>query len=115
MTVDLQLVGQRRQLSEVLELSAYRLIQEALTNAVKHSGGTTAHVRLTYTPHALDIAVCDNGTARVSAGAYGGGGGHGLIGMRERVRLHGGQLRAGPRPQGGFAVHASLPLDRNPS
>jgi signal transduction histidine kinase len=115
LTVDLQLVGERRQLSEVLELSAYRLIQEALTNAVKHSGGTTAHVRLTYSPQALDIAVCDNGTAGVSAGAHGGGGGHGLIGMRERVRLHGGQLRAGPRPEGGFAVHARLPLDRNPS
>src|SRR5664279_389102 len=117
LTVDLQLVGQRRQLSEVLELSAYRLIQEALTNAVKHSGGTTAHVQLTYSPHALDIAVCDNGTAGLdpSAASTSEGGGHGLIGMRERVRLHGGQLRAGPRPQGGFAVHASLPLDRNPS
>jgi len=84
---------------------------------VKHSGGSTAHVRLTYSPHALDIAVCDNGTAGLgpSAATNIGGGGHGLIGMRERVRLHGGQLRAGPRPQGGFAVHARLPLDRNPS
>jgi signal transduction histidine kinase len=115
LTVDLQVAGERRQLSGVLELSAYRLIQEALTNAMKHSGGTAAHVQVTYGAHAVDIAVCDNGTGRAdpSADTDRGGSGHGLIGMRERVRLHGGHLRAGPLAEGGFAVHAHLPLDRN--
>jgi signal transduction histidine kinase len=112
LTVDLQVEGNRRQLSGVLELSAYRLIQEALTNAVKHSGGTAAQVRVSYGLHALDIAVCDNGTGGADP-PVGAAGGHGLIGMRERVRLHGGQLRAGPLPGGGFGVQARLPFDRN--
>lgn len=115
LSVDLQIEGEGRQLSGVLELSAYRLIQEALTNAVKHSGGSAAHVRVTYGAHALEITLCDDGTGGVnpSAATPGEGGGHGLIGMRERVRLHGGHLRVGPLPEGGFAVHARLPLDRN--
>jgi signal transduction histidine kinase len=111
LTVDLQVEGNRRPLSGVLELSAYRLIQEALTNAMKHSGGTAAQVRLSYGAHSLDIAVCDNGTGGEDP-SIGAAGGHGLIGMRERVRLHGGQLRAGPLPDGGFGVHARLPLER---
>jgi signal transduction histidine kinase len=117
LTVDLQLEGDHRQLPDVIELSAYRLIQEALTNAVKHSGGTAAHVRVAYGEHALDIVVCDNGTGSIdpSASQYRAGGGHGLIGMRERVRLHGGHLQTGPLSDGGFVVRAHLPLDRNPS
>jgi len=92
-----------------LEVSAYRIVQEALTNAFKHSGGTTAAVRVSYGPTSLDIDVVDNGSGDGHQ-PLGGVGGHGLIGMRERVSLHGGHLRAGPAPEGGFAVHASFPL-----
>ena len=108
LTIELIVEGDRRPLPSTLEVSVYRVIQEALTNAVKHSHGTGATVRIAYRPRALDIDVHDNGTGDPDPQ---GGGGHGLIGMRERVRLHGGRLRAGPLPGGGFAVHASFPCD----
>jgi signal transduction histidine kinase len=108
--VDLSIEGEARPLPGTLELSAYRVIQEALTNALKHSGGTAATVRVAYAPSTLEIEVRDDGRAH-SDRATGRFGGHGLIGMRERVRLHGGHLRAGPSPQGGFAVHATFPLN----
>ena len=91
-------------------MSAYRVIQEALTNAVKHSGGTTATVRLDYTETVLEIDVLDDGNLG-SGRPLNNIGGHGLIGMRERVGLHGGHLRAGATSQGGFAVHATFPLN----
>jgi signal transduction histidine kinase len=108
LTVDLSVEGEPRPLPGTLELSAYRVIQEALTNALKHSRGTAATVRVSYEAATLEVEVSDDGR-----GARGpaGGGGHGLIGMRERVRLHGGHLRAGPDPAGGFVVHASFPLN----
>jgi signal transduction histidine kinase len=106
--VELAVEGEPRPLPPTLELSAYRVIQEALTNAVKHSGATAATVRLRYRPSALDVEVLDDGTrAPVVLRA----GGLGLVGMRERVALHGGELRAGKRPQGGFAVLATFPLN----
>ena len=108
--VELLVDGDQRSLAPTLELSAYRVVQEALTNALKHSGGTHATVKLDYRPTALDVEVVDDGgttAGRTPANT----GGHGLIGMRERVVLHGGHLRAGPRPQGGFAVHATFPLN----
>jgi signal transduction histidine kinase len=108
LAVALSVDGEPRPLPGTLELSAYRVIQEALTNVRKHSGGTAASVRVAYGRETLEIEVLDDGT---SAAAHSpGGSGHGLIGMRERVRLHGGHLRVGPAPQGGFAVHASFPL-----
>ena len=107
LTVGLSVEGEPRPLPGTLELSVYRVIQEALTNALKHSGGTAATVRVSYGPSMLEVEVADDGRG----GGPAGGSGHGLIGMRERVRLHGGHLRAGPDPAGGFVVHASFPLN----
>jgi signal transduction histidine kinase len=107
--VELSIEGEPRALSRTLEVSAYRVIQEALTNALRHSGGTTATVRVDYQPAALEIEVLDGGSG--TARSHTGLGGHGLLGMRERVGLHGGHLRAGLTPQGGFAVHATFPLN----
>jgi len=109
LSIDLVVAGEPRELPATLELSAYRVIQEALTNARKHSGGTAATVRVDYRPAELQIAVRDDGCDG-TAPAREPVGGHGLLGMRERVRLHGGHLRAGPRPDGGFEVHATFPL-----
>jgi signal transduction histidine kinase len=111
LTVSMQVEGEPRPLSASVELSAYRVIQEALTNARKHSGATTATVRLGYEPATLVVDVVDDGLG-ARAASVGRSQGHGLIGMRERASLHGGQVRAGPRPEGGFAVHATFPLDR---
>jgi signal transduction histidine kinase len=110
LTVDLAIEGDPRPLSATLEVSAYRVIQEALTNTRKHSGGANATVRVRYGPATLEIEVLDDGTGRAERQA-GNEGGLGLIGMRERASLHGGHLRAGPRPDGGFAVHATFPLN----
>jgi signal transduction histidine kinase len=108
--VDLTIKGQARLLSPTLELSAYRVIQEALTNTRKHSRATTAGVRLQYGLTELAVEILDDGPGR-DTGQGGDQVGHGLIGMRERTALHGGHLRAGPRPGGGFAVKASFPLN----
>jgi len=108
--VDLTIKGEARLLSPTLEVSAYRVIQEALTNTRKHSRATAASVRLRYGITELEVEVLDDGPGWEAEQA-GGQVGHGLIGMRERAALHGGHLRAGPRPGGGFAVHASFPLN----
>ncbi len=99
--------GAPRPLPPGLDLSAYRIVQEALTNARKHGGDARAQVRLRFRPEALEVEVVDDG----AGSANGAGGGHGLIGMRERVAVFGGTLEAGPRTGGGFAVHATLPLE----
>jgi len=109
LAVELVVKGERRGIPRTLELSAYRVIQEALTNAVRHSGGTRATVRLDYRPAALEIDVLDDGDGGEREPQQEAG--LGLIGMRERVGLHGGDLRAGPREHGGFGVHASFPLN----
>jgi signal transduction histidine kinase len=90
-----------------VDLAAYRIVQEALTNALRHSGGTRATVDVTYGTRQVEIAVRDDGAA--TAGGHEPG--HGLIGMRERAALYGGRLDAGPDPDGGFRVDARLPLD----
>jgi signal transduction histidine kinase len=110
LAVELTIEGQPRPLARTLEVSAYRVIQEALTNAVKHSGGTTATVRVDYTSTVLEIEVRDDGNGGAGR-PLNNVGGHGLIGMRERIGLHGGHLRAGVTAQGGFAVHATFPLN----
>jgi signal transduction histidine kinase len=97
--------GDRRELPASLDLSAYRILQEALTNVRKHARGAAAEVRLDWLPGELRLQVTDGGP-----GASGTAAGHGLVGMRERVKVHGGELRAGTRDEGGFAVHATLPL-----
>ncbi len=91
-----------------LELSAYRIVQEALANVRKHSSATQASVRVTYTPATLEVEVEDDG--RPTGHRQNEGPGHGLIGMRERASLHDGHVRAGPLPEGGFIVHASFPM-----
>jgi signal transduction histidine kinase len=104
---ELTVEGSPRPLPPGLDLSAYRIVQEALTNTRKHGGDARAQVRLRYRPDALDIDVVDDG----DGSGNGGGGGYGLIGLRERVAVFGGTLELGPRPEGGYAVHATLPLE----
>ena len=100
--------GDRVPLPAGVDLCAYRVVQEALTNALKHAGPARAEVVLRYAPDALDIEVRDDG--RGSAQRNGDGAGHGLIGMRGRVGLYGGELETGPRDRGGFEIRARIPL-----
>lgn len=105
--VALDVEGSRQPLSPGVDLSAYRILQEALTNTVKHANASSASVRLRFSPTAVEVEVEDDGrgrTAKVN-------GGHGLIGMRERVELYGGEIETGPREGGGFRVRARLPLE----
>ncbi len=90
-----------------VELAAFRIVQEALTNVRKHAPSATADVTMNVTADAVEITVVDSGPARSPAPP---GSGNGLVGMRERVALHGGELHASPTAAGGFAVHARLPL-----
>lgn len=106
--VTLNVEGEPVALPAGVDLCAYRIVQEALTNALKHAGPAHAEVSLRYGTGGLDIDVSDDG--RGSGSTNGSGAGHGLIGMRERVALYGGQLETGPRAGGGFQVHAHLPL-----
>ncbi|MFD9792869.1 sensor histidine kinase [Streptomyces sp. NPDC059070] len=101
--------GAPRALPPGADLAAFRIVQEALTNVVRHSGSRTARVELRYAPGALELRVDDDGPA---APREAGGGGNGLIGMRERAAALGGTIEAGPRPDGGFRVVARLPLGR---
>jgi len=103
----LDVEGEPRPLPSGLDLTAYRIVQEALTNTLKHAGPARAHVTLRYGPRALEVKVTYDGRGVAVVGA-GGPGGHGLVGMRERVALYGGRLRAGPRRGGGFEVLAVL-------
>ena len=104
-----EVTGQTRPLPEAVELTAYRVIQESLTNTRKHADCDTAVVRLGYAPGALRLAVEDEGKA-VANGSRRTPEGHGIVGMRERVAALGGRLSAGPRPEGGYRVFAELPL-----
>jgi signal transduction histidine kinase len=106
--VSLAVEGERAPLPAGVDLCAYRIVQEGLTNALKHAGPAHAEVVLRYAPRALDVEVRDDG--RGPARANGDGVGHGLIGMRERVALYGGALETGARDGGGFEIHAHLPL-----
>jgi signal transduction histidine kinase len=106
--VELVVEGEPRDLPVGIELSAYRIVQEALTNAVKHAGDARASVRVRYEPDSLELEIVDDGGGS-SEGAAAPGGGHGLVGMRERVALYGGRLDADRRPGGGFAVRVLLP------
>jgi signal transduction histidine kinase len=95
-----------------LDLAAYRIVQEALTNAVKYAGPARAAVQVCWRAGEVVVEVCDDGAgAAVTPGRErNDGGGHGVAGMRERVALFGGDLTAGPTPGGGFRVAARLPL-----
>jgi signal transduction histidine kinase len=106
--VTLTVEGEQVPLPAGVDLCAYRIVQEGLTNALKHAGPARAEVLLRYGAGGLDIDVRDDG--RGVGSTNGDGAGHGLIGMRERVALYGGRLETGPRAGGGFQVHAHLPL-----
>jgi signal transduction histidine kinase len=105
--VELQVEGERRSLPVGIELSAYRIVQEALTNALKHAGGARATVHVRYGAESLELEIVDEGDGGPTPVS---GGGHGLAGMRERVALYGGRIDAGRRPSGGFAVRVLLPI-----
>ncbi len=112
--VELVVQGEPRPLPAGVDLSAYRIVQEALTNTVKHAGPTHARVLVRYGEHDLTLEVVDDGRAAAAPAGDGQAGGHGLVGMRERVGMLGGQLRVGPRPEGGFAVTVRLPVEPAP-
>jgi signal transduction histidine kinase len=107
LAVDVAIEGDRFNLGAATELTVYRVVQEALTNTIKHSSATAAHVVLRYQRPVVELRVSDNGTGRVSMGP----GGHGIAGMRERARLHGGTLEAGPVDGGSWCVAATLRPD----
>jgi signal transduction histidine kinase len=110
--VELRIEGTARPLPAAMGLSAYRIVQEALTNVVKHAGTARADVIIRYAPHALELEVTDDG--RGPGPGLSADGGHGMVGMRERVALFGGELRAGADARGGYSLVAVLPLDGSP-
>ena len=107
-TVCIEVEGEPVALSSGLDLAAFRIAQEALTNVVKHAGPAHVDVAIRYGRDELEIEVDDDGRGAAS-GLESIGGGHGLVGMRERVELYGGSLSTGPRPGGGFRVMARIP------
>ena len=107
--VDLTVEGAPRELSQSLDLSAFRIVQEALTNVRKHAAGSRARVTVAYTPDALELTIRNAGG---DARSNGNGGGHGITGMRERAALFGGRLEAGNQ-RDGFEVRAFLPYGRS--
>ncbi|HZA82059.1 MAG TPA: sensor histidine kinase, partial [Actinomycetes bacterium] len=107
--VEVRIEGTPAKLPAGLDLSAYRIVQEALTNVVRHAGPATARVAVRYGPGQVAVEVVDDGR-----GGAPGDQGHGIAGMRERAALYGGTLEAGPLPGGGFRVAASLPVEDLP-
>jgi signal transduction histidine kinase len=105
--VELHVEGERGELPVGIELSAYRIVQEALTNALKHAGKASASVNIRYGSDSLELEIADDGAGASTPVSSGG---HGLVGMRERVALYGGHLDAGRRPSGGFVVRVLLPI-----
>jgi len=108
LNASIRVEGEPVAVSAGLSLCAYRVVQEALTNALKHAGPTEAEVNVRWSPDALELQVTDAG--RGASVPVTGPGGHGIDGMRERATLHGGSLDAGPVPGGGFIVRARIPL-----
>lgn len=115
--VRLIVTGEPGALQPGVGLAAYRVVQEAITNVLKHAGQAPTTVRLDYRPHELFIDVSDDGprvTSRQSSLAAAAGSGRGLVGLRERVLMYGGEFDAGPRPAGGWRVTARLPVEPQP-
>jgi len=104
---ELTVIGQPRAPPYEVDLVAFRVLQEALPNSIKHAGPAHAEITMTFTPHALELEVCDDGCGAPDTAALGLG--HGLVGMRERLALIGGELSAGVRIGGGFRLYARLP------
>ena len=107
--VEVRIEGTPSELPAGLDLSAYRIVQEALTNVVRHAGPATARVAVRHSPGQVAVEVVDDGRGAVPGDQ--GHGGHGIAGMRERAALYGGTLEAGPLPGGGFRVAATLPVE----
>ena len=110
--VNLEVEGEPRELPSGVDLAAYRIIEEALTNVVRHATAARAHVAIRYEPAEIDLEIEDDGVGGKSDGSSPGG--NGLLGMRERAVTLGGELEAGPRPAGGFRVRARLPVPGPP-
>ena len=108
LTVDVTIEGEPQSLPQGVDLSAYRIVQEALTNVLRHAGAGRAGVAVRYGEAQLEIEVVDDGRGPA---ANGQGTGHGLVGMRERVAMFGGRLETGPSAPHGFRVHAVLPIE----
>jgi signal transduction histidine kinase len=106
--VAVEVEGDPTELPPGVDLTAYRLVQEALTNTVKHAGATRADVVIRYGNGAVELLVSDDGRGYSDGKAESGG--HGLVGMRERVAVYGGELEAGPAPGGGYRLRARLPI-----
>ena len=104
--VELRVRGEAVDLPAGVDLTAYRLVQEGLTNALKHANASHAEVLVDYGDGAIEVMVSDDGRGL----GNGDGGGHGLVGMRERVSVYGGELDAGPQPGGGYRLRARLPV-----
>jgi signal transduction histidine kinase len=110
LVVKLEVVGHSRKLPPALDLLAFRIVQEALTNAIKYASPASALVRVAFTPHALELEISDTGRGQDDGRETPGSSGHGIIGMQERLALYSGELRAGKRRGGGFEVRARIPL-----
>ena len=110
LTVELVTEGEPAPLPAGVDLSAYRIVQEALTNTLKHAGPVPARVAVRYGGQKLELEISDDGAPGRTPNDVPNAGGQGLLGMRERVALYGGDLHTGHRPEGGFVVRASLPL-----
>jgi signal transduction histidine kinase len=104
--VRLHVEGEPAPLPRALDLSAYRIVQEGLTNALKHSRAGNADVTVSYRPDEVQIEVHDDGIGAATSDGLG----HGLVGVRERVKIYGGEMTAGPGNEGGFVLSARLPL-----
>ncbi len=108
--VQIRIEGEQRRLSPALDLVSFRVVQEALTNAIKHAGPARARVRVTFSPDGLELEITDTGGAGIRARSDTEPVGHGLVGMQERLTLYGGHLQTGRRRGGGFQVLARIPL-----
>ena len=106
--VRLHVDGEAFPLPRAIDLSAYRIVQESLTNALKHARASHADVTVRYRPDELELEVVDDGAGAATSDGLG----HGLVGIRERVKIYGGEMDAGTAPAGGFILSARLPLDR---
>lgn len=107
LAVDLEVRGDRPPTTAAVELAAYRIVQESLTNVLRHAAATRARVRVTFAGGWMDLDIVDDGRGRAGQPTAGG---HGIAGMRERASALGGEFEAGPAPGRGFGVHARLPL-----
>jgi signal transduction histidine kinase len=104
--VELHVDGEPFPLPRAIDLSAYRIVQEGLTNALKHARASRANVTVCYEPDGLQLEVRDDGTASPTSNGLG----HGLVGIRERVKIYGGEMTAGAAPEGGFVLSTRLPI-----